>query len=344
MYHTCLFCHADLGSNQRVEHLPIGSRLAFDPARGRLWIICRSCERWNLTPFEERWEAIEECERLFRGTKLRYSTSNIGLARLKDGLSLVRIGEPLRPEMAAWRYGDQFGTRRRRDLIVTGSAVAAASAGFLALNSMPWFAGLAVGYIGLTRRLIEVLWMRGKVPVVPGPEGTVVRLTARQVTSVEIWPHAASSGWLLAIPNAKQAGDATIERMHFRLLDGTEAISAVRTLLPIINHAGGRQGVVADAIQRIETAPDAEFWLKFALGKQRPTTFGIHGRQLGRQPADLRLALEMLVHEEFERRSLSGELWILEREWKKAEEIAGIADELLLPPEVDEQVARLKQL
>src|SRR3982750_3562069 len=125
MYRTCLFCAGDLGHNEAIEHFPIGQRLAFDPARGRLWAVCRRCERWNLSPLEERWEAIEECERLFRDTRLRVSTDHIGLARLREGLDLVRIGSPQRPEIAAWRYGDQFGRRRRRHLITAGAVAAA---------------------------------------------------------------------------------------------------------------------------------------------------------------------------------------------------------------------------
>src|ERR1700680_1381085 len=105
MYSTCLFCHTHLGANEAVEHFPVGRRLAFDAAKGRLWVVCRSCGRWNLTPVEERWEAIEECERAFRDTSVRVSTANIGLARLPERLELVRIGEPLLPEFAAWRYG-----------------------------------------------------------------------------------------------------------------------------------------------------------------------------------------------------------------------------------------------
>src|SRR5947208_5999793 len=122
MYSTCIFCHSRLGTNEVIEHFPIGRRLAFDAARGRLWVVCRKCERWNLTPVEERWEAIEECERMFRDTRLRVSTEHIGLARLKEGLELVRIGEPQRPEMAAWRYGDQFGRRRRKKFVMIGGA------------------------------------------------------------------------------------------------------------------------------------------------------------------------------------------------------------------------------
>src|SRR5438309_8754373 len=109
MYTTCIFCRTHLRGNEVVETFPVGRRLAFDAAKGRLWVVCRKCERWNLTPLEERWEAVEDCERLFRDARRRVSTDNIGLARLNEGLELVRIRAPLRPEFAAWRYGDQFG-------------------------------------------------------------------------------------------------------------------------------------------------------------------------------------------------------------------------------------------
>jgi hypothetical protein len=114
MYTACMFCNRPLGGNDVVETFPVGRRLAFDSEKGRLWVVCPKCERWNLTPLEERWEAVETCERLFRGTRIRVSSENIGLAKHPEGLELVRIGDPLRPEFAAWRYGDQFGRRRRR--------------------------------------------------------------------------------------------------------------------------------------------------------------------------------------------------------------------------------------
>ncbi len=114
MFSTCLFCHSRLGKNEVVEHFPVGSRLAFDSARGRLWAVCPGCRRWNLSPLDDRWEAIEECERLFRSTRARVSTENIGLAPLASGVDLIRIGQPLRPEFAAWRYGSQLKWRRRR--------------------------------------------------------------------------------------------------------------------------------------------------------------------------------------------------------------------------------------
>ena len=66
MYTTCLFCHSDLSANHFLSTFPVGRRLAFDPKKGRLWVICTRCGRWNLSPLEERWEAIDQAERLFR--------------------------------------------------------------------------------------------------------------------------------------------------------------------------------------------------------------------------------------------------------------------------------------
>ena len=123
MYSTCIFCKEGLGTNEAIEHFPIGRRLAFDSVKGRLWVVCHHCGRWNLTPLEERWEAIEESERAFRNTTVRVSTDNVGLARLRQGIELIRIGAPLRPEFAAWRYGRHFGSRRRKNLAIAGTGM-----------------------------------------------------------------------------------------------------------------------------------------------------------------------------------------------------------------------------
>src|SRR5258705_5915305 len=108
VYTSCLFCHLDLGANHHLPTFPVGRRLAYDAKKGRLWVICTQCGRWNLTPLEERWEAIDESERLFRGTRLRMSTDNVGLSQFRGGFELVRIGPALLPEIASWRYGTRL--------------------------------------------------------------------------------------------------------------------------------------------------------------------------------------------------------------------------------------------
>lgn len=105
MYNTCTFCYAPLGTNQVLETFPVARRVAFDPKKACVWAVCPGCTRWNLVPIEERWEVVDECERRFRRTSMRYSSGNIGLAWLADDLELVRVGPALRPEFAAWRYG-----------------------------------------------------------------------------------------------------------------------------------------------------------------------------------------------------------------------------------------------
>ncbi len=50
----------------------------------------------------------------------------------------------------------------------------------------------------------------------------------------------------------------------------------------------------------------------------------------------------MALHEETERAALEGELTALEDAWKEAEEIAAIADDLLLPTSITERIATLR--
>ena len=55
-----------------------------------------------------------------------------------------------------------------------------------------------------------------------------------------------------------------------------------------------------------------------------------------------RLAVEMAVNEDAERGAMEGELELLEMAWRDAEEIASVADDLLVPQETAEHLARLR--
>jgi hypothetical protein len=52
-------------------------------------------------------------------------------------------------------------------------------------------------------------------------------------------------------------------------------------------------------------------------------------------PRAIRLGIEMALHENAERRAMDGELTELEAAWREAERVAGIADDLLLPPHMN---------
>src|SRR5215510_4662506 len=99
MYSRCHVCRHALGTNSVVQHMRTGQRLAYDVDRGRLWVVCPGCGEWNLTPMEERWEVLEECEALYRAPETRASSENIGISHA-PGIDLIRIGSALRDELA----------------------------------------------------------------------------------------------------------------------------------------------------------------------------------------------------------------------------------------------------
>jgi hypothetical protein len=350
MYSTCLFCNSELGRNEALEAFPVGRRLAFDPRKGRLWVVCRRCERWNLTPLEERWEAIEQAERLFHDTRKRVSTENIGLTRLHDGTDLVRIGEPLRPEYAAWRYGDQFGRRRRRQILLAGGGLGAVGAvltgGALAGVGVAVFGGIIGNAVnGIVHGRPEQIVARIRTDSV----GTVA-VRRRHLAETRLVPGMDAP---LAIDLRFKNGEAWIE--------GREALRIAGTLMPHVNRWGGKQDIVQSAVQVLDTAGGADGYLERLAGyaahatavplkqsthKRKPTqswTGGFTSGLFGLSAAD-RLAFEMALHEEAELRALRGQLSELEHAWRDAETIAAIADDMLTPSSIQKTLDKLRRM
>jgi hypothetical protein len=325
MYTTCLFCQHDLGRNEVVEHFQVGTRFAFDGERGRLWVVCRRCQRWNLTPLEERWEAIEECEHLFERTRLRMSTDHVGLARLRAGVDLIRIGQPKRPEFAAWRYGDTFGKRRRANIIkatvasgAVGAVVVGGVAAGVSLGAFTWM------YMQLIRSAFQ--GSPNKLVVKLQAEGRQVAVRNKHLPHVQLAP--SPGGWVLLVP----AGDKRMVR-----LEGERALRAVGQLMPHINRYAGNKTQVGQAVDLLEREVDPN---KFIASTASGIATRLHG--VAKLPKPEQLALEMAANEDTERRAMEGELWILEEAWREAEEIAAIADNLFLPDVVTRRLRKEK--
>lgn len=337
MYSTCLSCHSTLGHNGVIERFPVGRRVAFDAARGRLWAVCARCRRWNLAPLEERWEAVEDCERLFPRTRMRVSTENVGLARLADGTELVRIGRPKRVEFAGWRYGNQMRRRQKvarvKDFVGFGMI-----AGTLVGTGLVPF-GAAVYPAG------QLLFGRRTDPTAPWagilrpsriavPGGDVLTLRRRHLMSAALVP-AADAGWGLRV--AHDAGEAT--------LLGYPALGAARYLLARLNHMGGDHQLVQSAVRRFDGAPspDALFGEAARIAADVATRLGLAEiPALVDLPPEVLLALEMAASEERERQAMEVEVTMLEREWREAEEVAAIADALFVPSTLVGMMKRLR--
>lgn len=315
MYRHCIYCAADFGENREIEGFPIGSQLAFDAGRGRLWAVCRRCQRWNLAPVEERWEAVEQAERCFRGTSLRAQHENVGVARLDSGMLLVRIGDALPEEEAAWRYGSEFRKRRRRHQVSSAAnTVSALALGFWIPSSFTHGRRVVLANAGRPVRLSQLAGAEFS------REGSVLRLGL-----------AAREGWFRSAPTVR--------------LEGDEVEAVLGRVLPAVNHRGANQTLLDDALAHLKAtgSPVARLHQSPGGGEAAWSVRlrewagswclcepdeGERTRFPGVVEPAIALAMEMSLQAELERAALAGRLTQLTRAWQDAAEIAAIADSL----------------
>lgn len=131
------------------------------------------------------------------------------------------------------------------------------------------------------------------------------------------------------------------------ILQGDEAVDVAGRLMARVNASGGSQKNVQLAVQRIEEIGDPEEFLVEAskesqrlraekARKKRKHINAVKAGSLKLLPADIKLALEMATQEQSEREAMEGELEKLAAAWQAAEEIANIADNLLVPTEMEQ--------
>lgn len=343
----------------------MGRRLAFDAAKGRLWVVCTRCQRWCLSPLEERWEAIEACEKSFREARLRASTDEIGLVRLREGLELVRIGAPQKPELAAWRYGREFSSRRRRMLAIgTGAAGLLATGGAAAVSTGALSAYMGWAVVGPP--LFHITALAGFMAysaydsaraVTLQVDGKTVRVYRADLLETHLLATDSGSGWGIRL---KHSYARTV-------LMGDDAVRVASRLLARANGSGAARHLVDDSVRQLVEAPSLDAFIHDAAVRSSALAdeFAQRRREwldamernalnagkfnetanpggLTRMPPPRRLALEMALHEQSERVALEGELAPLLAAWREAEEIAGIADRLLTPGAVDERLDAMR--
>ncbi|HEY4322130.1 MAG TPA: hypothetical protein VGM77_13265 [Gemmatimonadales bacterium] len=298
-------------------------------------------------PFDTRLETIDQGERLFQTAKLRFATDHIGLARLPEGLELVRVGPALRPEFAAWRYGDQFG-RRRRDVALKTAAASAALP--LASGVIAFAAGIAmptevVGGLSVPALFILAVMVMarrrtaGIVAIADGEAGVVTVESANASRIIR----RADGEWGLELHafGQRKGGFAVGRAPTESRFWGAEAAPLLGQVLPIVNRMTGTRGVVRDAVELVTDNRSVPQILRRGemLGRQVRYVPPGQGSRSTREPADglvlaelplaSALALEMFTHEESERALLTADLALLERRWREADRLAKIADELV---------------
>jgi hypothetical protein len=319
VYSRCLFCHGELPANDTFEGLVTGERFAFDPLRGRLWVICNACHRWNLIPIESRWENLEALEKIARDeARLLLQTDNIALLRVGE-VELVRVGKANLPEESWWRYGRELTGRRaryRRLSLTLGAVTGAVAIGGLSVGAgVIGVLGIAPLLKTITRELKfgPTAW-RGSA-MCPNC-GSVLREIQFQNTNRVVLAEQGNTFEL-----RYRCYRCHLDALHagYRLT-GVPAEHLLRRILAYRHHEGATETQVNAATSVIEEIGAADQLAK-RLALQR-----VH---LGELPRPYALALEIAINHEMEKRLLELEVAELEARWREEESLAAIVDEEL---------------
>ena len=165
-------------------------------------------------------------------------------------------------------------------------------------------------------------WMNGRPRVkLRTDDGRVIKLKSHDLLGTRLRAPEGGGGLRLQVRKGNKK----------EWFEGAEAERHVGLIMPAMNRMGGKERVVRDAVSEIEEHGHPDVFLTDLVHGDRFTDKkGVPG-YANKMPKPTQLALEMALHEEQERRALEGELWLLERAWEEAEEIAAISDDLLLP-------------
>jgi len=324
MYRTCAFCSGKLDGDGGPSGLGVGRRLAFDEWKGRLWVICPKCTRWNLTPLDDRLERLEALARAAREGQVAAATEQVALIRWR-GYDFVRVGKPPRIEFATWRYGERLKARQREQLKFVVPLTIATVGLAVAVNVA---AGGSVGVFvwnmpNIARSMYTGIVGRRRVGLAEPPIcercGSMLNLQAKHVAHARVVRQTrADLALILSCPNCRSEG---------AMLVGVDAQAALRLGLTYLALTRGGRRRAEDAARLVEAAGGPDRLIRDVA--RRELTL----RSLA---PERRLALEMAVDEQ-------AEVAQLERQWKEAEEIADIADGLLsTTAELEEELRRLK--
>jgi hypothetical protein len=325
MYSTCAFCNATLDGDGGPSGLGVGRRLAFDEWRARLWVVCPKCSRWNLTPLDDRLERIEAVARAAADARLLASTEQVALLRWQR-YDLIRIGKPLRVELAGWRYGERLRARNReRAKVVVPLTLAAVGLGVAANVALGGSFGFLAWNLGRSVDDLYV-WMIGTRPVrlVEPPIcdhcGTVLQLKTKHVQYARVVPDSHHDlGVLVSCPTC---------RREAALLTGPDAHALLRQGLAFLNVRRSSRRKAEDAARVIDEAGGADQLIR-NVARRELTLRSLR--------PEGRLALEMAIDER-------AEVLELERQWREAEEIAEIADGTLsTDAALEEEIKRLRR-
>ena len=324
MFVSCAFCNASFDGDGGPSGLGVGRRIAFDEWKGRLWVVCPRCSRWNLTPFDDRLERLEAVARAASQGRVAASTDQVALIRW-ERYDFVRVGKPPRVELATWRYGERLRNRQRERMkVVVPLTVAAIGLGIAANVAAGGGFGMVVWNIHRVADWIYLRIMGGrKVSLVEPPIcahcGNIMQLRARHIQFARLVPDQhAEMAIVVSCPHCHTEGAQ---------LTANEATHVLRQGLTYLNLKRGGRRRAEDAAREVDHVGGPDQLVRDIARREL---------MLRNLRPERGLALEMAVDER-------AEVEELERQWKEAEELADIADGTLsTSTEIEDELKRLK--
>lgn len=293
----CAFCDAWFRANAVVHHYPVGRRIAYEPARGTLWTVCQSCGRWNMARLEEaeRAQAIEELEQHFHGSRTRAGSGGVETALVQRSpwkrVSLLRVGRVTPSGFAAWRFVRQM--RWRRMFYLNYFVVVYLLQLYPPMNRVTDTLPGIVAYVAGAGLLLAAVMTLYTVARVRLPDGRLAKLVPWHERKARL--ERSGDGWVLVLTHSLG------ETRHV----GDEAKRLLGRLLARVNADGGMPDDLDAAIEVAARAGDVD---RLILELMKPEAGVISDWRLANLPAEVAMAMEMLLHEAEERRALSGSL------------------------------------
>jgi hypothetical protein len=266
-------------------------------------------------------------------------------------------------EFAAWRYGGVFRRRlqKRISILAGGTAVVLAtglfSAGAPIIGAAATLLALPFFQFGFDARKTRGLTIFG-IKII-GQDGKPLYVSRDNLEHTTLAECGDSVSLELKHSYGRQrlTGDRAARALSTLLANinrGGGSANTIGDATEMISHAGDPARAIAVVSREAERRADgfeeraADFnraprakTLRDAFVAQQARQRRLHGLErwsnlpptnpgaLHRLPGVYRLALEMALHESSEQFALDHELATLERDWREAEEIAAIADNLL---------------
>ncbi len=134
---ACMFCGGRVGTNTVLKSSRVGAHIAFSESRCRVWLVCATCDRWNLVEPDSATAMLRECCAVFRSTAEREVSDGIGQV-VSGSFRATNIDEQSPVDFLVHRHARRIQRAMRRRAVLTVPYLSAVFVPIIAANQLWW--------------------------------------------------------------------------------------------------------------------------------------------------------------------------------------------------------------